>query len=66
MTNEPVTTKKARKKGTLAIQLGGLATVVSAFFIAAAGTITAFTAILFLAGIVALVIGLVKRNADNN
>jgi hypothetical protein len=63
MTNEPKT-KGAQKRGTLAAQLGGVAAAIAALFIAVAGTITWFTALLLIGGLIALVVGLIQRNND--
>lgn len=64
MTNEPAA-KAAQKRGTLAAQIGGLAMALAALFIAVAGTMTWFTMLLLIGGLVAVVIGLVKRSRDN-
>ena len=65
MTNE-LATKRAPKKGTLAAQLGGLAMLVGAFLILASGTTSGLSVILFAGGLVAVVVGLVKRNNDRS
>jgi uncharacterized membrane protein HdeD (DUF308 family) len=65
MTNQSAGQKKTAKKGTQTKQLGALAMVLGVIVAVISGAFTAPAAFLFFIGLVALIVGIAQREADN-